>query len=549
MPVIIQKLSHKPCSKTRQILYYQRKQHALNFKLTNGTPSMTAEHTRLEICNLSMALYPQVKALMDEVYSTLGGAWPSHTIEYLINEFPEGQIGILDDKKLVGLALSVLVDYARFSNPHTYEDIVDANDRVNNNSEGDALYGLDVVIARSHRGMRLGRRLYDARKELCRQYNLQAILAGGRIPNYHQHSDKYSPMQYIREVGQKSIYDPILSFQLSNNFQVKRLLKKYLPEDAQSVGYATLLEWNNILYEPQETVLESTKSIVRVGAVQWQMRSVKSYEQLLEQIEFFVDTVSDYQSDFILFPEFFNAPLMALSQQTSQTEGIRHLAKYTEQLKNDMSRMAIEYNANIITGSMPLEDGGKLYNVSYLCHRSGHIDEQRKIHITPHEKNDWVIQGGDTVKVFETDAGRVGILICYDVEFPELGRILAEQGLDILFVPFWTDTKNSYLRVRLCAHARAIENECYVVIAGSVGNLPQVESLDVQYSQSAVLTPSDFPFPHDAVLNEATTNTEMLLFSDLDMAKLKVLHSEGSVRNLKDRRTDLYNVVVTKKSK
>lgn len=148
------------------------------------------------------------------------------------------------------------------------------------------------------------------------------------------------------------------------------------------------------------------------------------------------------------------------------------------------------------------------------------------------------------MKVFETDAGRVGILICYDVEFPELSRILAEDGLEILFVPFWTDTKNSYLRVRHCAQARAVENECYVVIAGNVGNLPQVDSLDVQYSQSAVLTPSDFPFPHDAVLSEATPNTEMLLFSDLDMPKLKILHSEGSVRNLKDRRKDLFEITV-----
>lgn len=507
---------------------------------------MSTEQTRLEICNLSLEMYPQVKALMDEVYAELGGAWPSHTIEYLIQEFPEGQIGILDDNHLVGLALSVQVEYARFSNPHTYEDIVDANDQVNNNSEGDALYGLDVVIAQSHRGLRLGRRLYDARKELCRQYNLRAILAGGRIPNYHQHSNTLSPMQYISEVDDKRIYDPILSFQLSNDFQVKRLLKKYLPEDEKSVGYATLLEWNNILFEPRDSVLDTPKSIVRVGAVQWQMRAVDSYKAMLEQIEFFVDTVSDYQSDFILFPEFFNAPLMALSPQPSQTAAIRHLAEYTTQLRDDMSRMAIEYNANIITGSMPLAEGNEIYNVSYLCHRNGQVDEQRKIHITPHEANDWVIRGGDKVKVFQTDAGRVGILICYDVEFPELSRIMAEQGLDILFVPFWTDTKNSYLRVRHCAQARAIENECYVVIAGSVGNLPEVESLDVQYSQSAVLTPSDFPFPHDAVLNEATPNTEMLLFSDLDMSKLKILHSEGSVRNLKDRRTDLYEITVKK---
>jgi predicted amidohydrolase len=209
-----------------------------------------------------------------------------------------------------------------------------------------------------------------------------------------------------------------------------------------------------------------------------------------------------------------------------------------------MTKMALEYNANIICGSMPVKEGDDLYNVSYLCQRDGQVDEQRKIHLTPHEKRDWVFQGGDKVSVFETDAGRVGILICYDIEFPELSRILADQGVEIIFVPYWTDTKNSYLRVRHCAQARAIENECYVVLAGSVGNLPAVESLDVQYGHSAVLSPSDFSFPHDAILSEATPNTEMLLFSDLDMNKLKILHNEGSVRNLKDRREDLYEVRV-----
>ena len=105
--------------------------------------------------------------------------------------------------------------------------------------------------------------------------------------------------------------------------------------------------------------------------------------------------------------------------------------------------------------------------------------------------------------------GRVGILVCYDVEYPELPRLLAEQGIDILFVPYWTDTKNSYLRVRRCAQARAIENECYVAISGSVGTLPKVENMDIQYSQAAVFSPSDFAFPHDAIMAEATPNTEM----------------------------------------
>jgi len=501
---------------------------------------MVIEAARIEICNLTLDQYAQIKALMDDAYPDLGGAWPKHTIEQLIKDFPEGQLGILDEGKLVGLALSLQVKYSRFSNPHTYEDVVGSNNHVKSDKNGDAMYGLDVVIGKSHRGLRLGRRLYDARKELCRQYNFRAILAGGRIPLYRDYKDDMNPAEYIDRVAKRDIYDPILSFQLSNDFQVKRLLKQYLPEDEDSSGYATLLEWNNILFEPKDTVLEARKSTVRVGSVQWQMRTVESVDELLSQVEYFVDTVSDYQSDFIVFPEFFNAPLMGLEDHANQTEAIRVLAEYTPLFRERMSQMAIEYNANIITGSMPLAEDGHIYNVSYLCHRSGKIDEQKKIHITPHEKKDWVIQGGDKISVFETDAGKVGILICYDVEFPELGRLMAKQGLEILFVPFWTDTKNSYLRVRHCAQARAIENECYVVLAGSVGNLPQVESLDVQYGQSAMLSPSDFAFPHDAILSEATPNTEMLLFSDLDLDKLRLLHTEGTVRNLMDRREDVY---------
>jgi predicted amidohydrolase len=167
---------------------------------------------------------------------------------------------------------------------------------------------------------------------------------------------------------------------------------------------------------------------------------------------------------------------------------------------------------------------------------------QPKIHITPHEHWAWVIEGGDKLQVFDTDAGRIGILICYDVEFPELARLLAKQQMDILFVPFWTDTKNGFLRVQRCAQARAIENECYVAIGGSVGNLPQVDNVDIQYAQSAVYSPSDFAFPHDAIMAETTPNTEMALIADLDLDKLIQLRHEGSVTNSKDRRDDLFEL-------
>ncbi|MDP4535827.1 GNAT family N-acetyltransferase [Alkalimonas collagenimarina] len=501
------------------------------------------DELHIKIRNLETSDYPQLKHLMDVVYKDLGGAWPLHTIEKLIKDFPEGQICVIDHDEIIGLALSVQVDYDRFSNPHTYDELISQRETILNNPKGDAIYGLDVVIHPEYRGYRLGRRLYEARKELCRQHNLRAILAGGRIPFFHKHSSEMNAADYIEAVKRRELYDPILTFQLSNDFQLKRLLKKYLPEDEQSEGYATLLEWNNIFYEPPGRVLESRKTQVRIGAVQWQMRQANSVDEVLQQVEYFVDALSNYKSDFALFPEFFNAPLMGLCEDRSnQTEAIRFLAGYTERFRQEMSTMAVSYNINIITGSMPLLIDEDLFNVSYLCRRDGTVEMQSKIHITPHERRDWVIQGGDKLRVFDTDAGRIGILICYDVEFPELSRLLADQDMDILFVPFWTDTKNGYLRVRHCAQARAIEDECYVVICGSCGNLPSVDNLDVQYAQSAVFSPSDFAFPHDAVMAETTPNTEMLMFSDLDLDRLKQIRNEGSVMNLKDRRHDLYKV-------
>jgi predicted amidohydrolase len=154
--------------------------------------------------------------------------------------------------------------------------------------------------------------------------------------------------------------------------------------------------------------------------------------------------------------------------------------------------------------------------------------------------------GGDKVQVFDTDCGKVGILICYDVEFPELSRIYADQGMQILFVPFLTDTQNGYTRVRHCAQARAIENECYVAIAGCVGNLPKVNNMDIQFAQSAVFTPSDFAFPTNAIKAEATPNTEMVLVVDVDLHLLDELHHYGTEKDLKDRRTDLYQVKLLK---
>src|SRR5690606_39099040 len=310
--------------------------------------------------------------------------------------------------------------------------------------------------------------------------------------------------------------------------------------DSASDDYAVLLEWDNIYYEKKTKKAVTTKKVVRLGLIQWQMRTYKNLDDVLQQAEYFIDTVSGYRSDFALFPEFFNAPLMAENNHLSEPEAIRELAKHTDTIVQKFSELAISYNINIITGSMPEMKDGKLYNVGYLCKRDGSRERYEKLHVTPDEARVWGMQGGDQLKTFETDCGKIGVLICYDSEFPELSRLLADEGMDILFIPFLTDTQNGYSRVRYCAQARAIENECYVAIAGSVGNLPKVHNMDIQYAQSMVFTPCDFAFPANGIKAEATPNTEMILIVDLDIDLLTQLNQFGSVRNLRDRRKDIF---------
>jgi predicted amidohydrolase/GNAT superfamily N-acetyltransferase len=498
---------------------------------------------KIELRALRPGDVDRIRAIMNKVYDTWETpAWAVTQLEKLIQVFPEGQIAVTVNDEVVGCALSITVDYTQFSDDHNYAEITGNYSFSTHTPKGDVLYGIEVFIDPEYRGMRMGRRLYDARKDLCEELNLKAIVFGGRIPNYSQYAGKMRPRTYIQKVKNKEIYDPVLTFQLSNDFHVKKVLTGYMPGDKESKEFAALLQWDNIYYQKPTPNLQQKKTFVRLGLAQWQMRNYKNFDELIEQVEFFVDAVSGYKADFVLFPEFFNAPLMAEYNDLEVADAVRALAGYTDRILTQFIELAVSYNINIITGSMPLIERNKLYNVGYLCRRDGTHERFTKIHPTPDEIKAYGMVGGKSVQTFDTDCGKVGILICYDVEFPELSRILADQGMSILFVPFLTDTQNGYSRVRYCAQARAIENECYVAIAGCVGNLPKVHNMDIQFGQSAVFTPCDFAFPTNGIKAEATPNSEMILIADVDLDDLKELHEFGSVRNLKDRRDDVYKV-------
>lgn len=501
------------------------------------------EIENIELSFLKFDDYQELKEAMIESYTTMPTAyWREQHIQALIDRFPEGQIVVKVNGQIAGCALSIIVDYDKLEDKHTYREITGNYTFDTHDPDGEMLYGIDVFIKPEFRGLRLGRRLYDFRKDLCERLNLKGIAFGGRIPNYHTYADELTPKEYIEKVRKKEIHDPVLNFQISNDFHPAKILKGYLEGDEASNEYAVLLEWDNIYYEKPTKKPQATKKVVRVGLIQWQMRTYKSMDELMQQAEYFIDAVSGYRCDFMLFPEFFNAPLMAENNHLTESEAIRELARHTPAIVQKFSELAISYNINIITGSMPEVRNGMLYNAGYLCRRNGTLDRYEKLHVTPDEVKVWGMQGGTELKAFDTDCGKIGVLICYDSEFPELSRILADEGMDILFVPFLTDTQNGYSRVRNCSQARAIENECYVVIAGSVGNLPNVHNMDIQFAQSMVFTPCDFAFPTNGIKAEATPNTEMILIADVDIDLLRELNQLGSVRNLKDRRNDIFEL-------
>ncbi|MEZ4403675.1 MAG: GNAT family N-acetyltransferase [Kofleriaceae bacterium] len=494
---------------------------------------------RLEVRPLRKTDYAAVAELQRRCFPGIE-PWLREQFESQLRVFPEGQICVVLDGAIVATSSSVLVDEEAYGDWHTFKQVSDNGYIKNHDPDADTLYGIDIAVDPTKRGMRLARRLYEARKQLVADRNLRAIQIAGRIPGYGAHADKLTADEYVAAVVAKRQKDPVLTTQLANGFAIRAVLKDYLPSDVESRGHAVYMEWLNPDHRPTNGRVHARS--VRVSAVQYQMRPVKSFDEFAQQCEFFVDTAGEYQMDFLLFPELLTNQLLALV--TAERPGLtaRRLHEFTGRYIEMFTQLAIKYDVNIIGGSHLTVEKGQLYNIAYLFRRDGSVERQYKLHITPSEARWWGVSAGNEVKVFDTDRGKIAILICYDIEFPEAARIAAAKGANILFVPFNTDIRSGYLRVRSCALARCIENGVYAVLAGPVGNLPFVDGADIHYGQACILTPSDIPFARDGVADEATPNVETMLVHELDLEVLRRSRRGGAVRPFLDRRTDLYEV-------
>ncbi len=278
---------------------------------------------------------------------------------------------------------------------------------------------------------------------------------------------------------------------------------------------------------------------IRVASLQYFIRPVQTFEQFRDQVQSLVETAADYKCQLLIFPEYFTVQLLTLGQiKRPINEQIRDLAKQVPRYIEIMSNLARSSRLYIAAGTIPvMEDGSdRVYNECFFFSPSGKFGVQGKLHMTRFETEDWKVSAHSKLRVFETDFGKLAIAICYDVEFPEIARAAAREEAHILIVPSCTDERQGFLRVRYCAQARAIENQIYVVQSSTVGSLPMVPAVSLNYGQASILTPSDFPFSRDGILAEGNPNQEMMVIGELNLKTISESRASGTVLPLLDSR-------------
>ena len=467
--------------------------------------------------------------------------------ELQLSAFPEGQVLAELDGEVVGYATSLIVQLEDDAHTYTYEEITGGGTFATHDPSGDTLYGADIGVHFAYRGLGISTLLYEARKKIMQRYNLRRMVAYGRIPGYVDYAGKMTAEEYVDKVVAGELTDQSLRAHLSAGYTVKRVLLDFLWDNA-SLNYSTQLEMANPNYQPEKrkiaaAPLQRVVRKIRICAAQYHMRPIHSWQEFQRTVEFFVDTANTYHSHFLLMPELFTAQLFTLMPADLEPRvAIRRLAEMTDRYLEMFVQLAQQNGIYIIGGSQPVVRDGDLYNVAHLFTPTGNVYTQDALHIPPTERTDFDIEPGDDIRVFDTPLARIGIQVSYDVEFPELSRLQTLAGAEIIFVPYSTDERKAYDRIRISAQARAVENFIYTVIAGNVGNLPTARNYLINYGRASVFTPSDFAFPPLAIAGESDANVETVLITDLDLTSLAQQRDVASVRHLYDRRLDLYDV-------
>ncbi len=280
---------------------------------------------------------------------------------------------------------------------------------------------------------------------------------------------------------------------------------------------------------------------VRVCSVQYALRAISSFDDFARFVESYVYVGDDYDADLIVFPELLGAQLLGLmGTEGEPADLMRRVAlEHADAFDALFTRLATEYERIIVAGTMPRFDGKRLLNVASVYFPGLEPLHQAKLHLTPAERTVWNFSPGRDLVVVDADFGKFAVAICYDVQFPEVVKVLCNHhGVQLVVVPYMTDDRRGSCRVNTCSQARAIENQIYTVTAGMVGSLPLVTYFTSQFAQSGIYTPSDFAFPVDGIATVAAANVGQVIVADLDLAMLDRARKHGSVHSFLDSQND-----------
>ncbi|MEW6660928.1 MAG: carbon-nitrogen hydrolase family protein [Bacillota bacterium] len=277
-----------------------------------------------------------------------------------------------------------------------------------------------------------------------------------------------------------------------------------------------------------------------VAAVQYDIGPLTSAEEFWHKVGHIVKRAQKKGVQLLVFPEYLTAHLLALTPPMEHAGANRYLHEFTGEYHKRFALLSRDTGMTILGGTHILKEDAGYVNAAFLFFPDGTIEMQKKVHMTPEERQVWGLTPGDSFAVYDTAAGKAAVLVCYDIEFPEAGRIVADMGAEVILCPSYTDGAAGYHRVRNCCQARAIENQLFVVLSGIIGVLPHVPQIDFGHSQAGLFAPCDFPFPDNGILALGKANSPMLVSADLDLGLLKENRAKGQVSPYQDRRRDIY---------
>ena len=260
---------------------------------------------------------------------------------------------------------------------------------------------------------------------------------------------------------------------------------------------------------------------MRLGAVSFPLTKLHDYGAWVAEAERWLEKARTLQVDLLVFPEYFT---LALETHAGFRDWMaREFIPLFQSFSNATGMVVLAGTHNIGT------------NTAFLFRPQQPVLRQNKIHLIPSETDeDPRITPGSELVLAQVGDARLATTICYDVEFPELARRAVRSGTNLLLCPSWTEKADGFYRVRYCAHARAVENQLFVVHAPLVGSLEPWGVAERACGSAAILAPSDSAFPPNGVLAEGKFSEADLAFADVDFRLLASVRESGAVRTYRD---------------